>query len=113
MRFCFLQVREVAVSVAVDGGGAAVCDLVTRSPATGLAEQQPEEIWRAVLAAARSALDHSPAAESVDIVEDEIAGLRRMVHSFSQFAKVPEVRLETVELGRVLGEFERAYGEAR
>ena len=47
---------------------------------------------------------------SVEVVEDEIAALRRMVSSFSQFAKVPEVSLETIELGRVLEEFERAYG---
>jgi nitrogen fixation/metabolism regulation signal transduction histidine kinase len=47
---------------------------------------------------------------SVEIVEDEIRGLRRMVTSFSQFAKVPEVRLEPVGLGRILDEFERAYG---
>src|SRR5690606_33791814 len=47
---------------------------------------------------------------SVEIVEDEIAGLRRMVGAFSQFAKVPEVRTEPVALRRVLEEFERAYG---
>jgi nitrogen fixation/metabolism regulation signal transduction histidine kinase len=47
---------------------------------------------------------------AVEIVEDEIEGLRRMVTSFSQFAKVPEVRLAKVELARVLEEFERAYG---
>jgi len=47
---------------------------------------------------------------AVEIVEDEVEGLRRMVTSFSQFAKVPEVRLARVELGRVLEEFERAYG---
>ncbi|HET6582700.1 MAG TPA: ATP-binding protein, partial [Nannocystaceae bacterium] len=47
---------------------------------------------------------------AVEIVEDEIEGLRRMVSSFSQFAKVPEVRLARIELGRVLEEFERAYG---
>lgn len=47
---------------------------------------------------------------STEIVEDEVAALRRMVQSFSQFAKVPEVRLEPVRLGRVLEEFERAYG---
>ncbi len=47
---------------------------------------------------------------SVEIVEDEIESLRRMVTSFSRFAKVPEVQLEPVELGRVLTEFDRAYG---
>ncbi len=47
---------------------------------------------------------------SVEIVEDEIEGLRRMVSSFSQFAKVPEVRLEPTTVGRVLDEFQRAYG---
>jgi two-component system nitrogen regulation sensor histidine kinase NtrY len=47
--------------------------------------------------------------ESVEIVEDEVESLRRMVTSFSQFAKVPEVELEPVALARVLSEFERAY----
>ncbi len=47
--------------------------------------------------------------DSVEIVEDEVESLRRMVTSFSQFAKVPEVELEPVALARVLGEFERAY----
>lgn len=47
---------------------------------------------------------------STEIVQDEVAALRRMVQSFSQFAKVPEVRLEPVDVGRVLEEFERAYG---
>jgi nitrogen fixation/metabolism regulation signal transduction histidine kinase len=47
---------------------------------------------------------------SADIVEDEVAGLRRMVTSFSSFAKVPEVRLAPESLARVLAEFERAYG---
>lgn len=47
--------------------------------------------------------------DSVEIVEDEVESLRRMVTSFSQFAKVPDVELEPVALGRVLGEFERAY----
>ncbi len=49
-------------------------------------------------------------ATSTEIVEDEVQALRRMVTSFSQFAKVPEVRAEPVALGRVLDEFERAYG---
>jgi signal transduction histidine kinase len=48
--------------------------------------------------------------ESVEIVEDEVEALRRMVTSFSNFARVPEVSLEPVELERVIGEFERAYG---
>ncbi len=47
---------------------------------------------------------------AVEIVEDEIEGLRRMVSSFSQFAKVPEVRTAPIELRRVLEEFQRAYG---
>lgn len=48
--------------------------------------------------------------DSVEIIEDEIEGLRRMVTSFSQFAKVPEVVLEPRDLARVVREFERAYG---
>jgi two-component system, NtrC family, nitrogen regulation sensor histidine kinase NtrY len=47
---------------------------------------------------------------SVEIVEDEVEGLRRMVQSFSQFAKVPEVRTRPEPLKRVLAEFQRAYG---
>jgi nitrogen fixation/metabolism regulation signal transduction histidine kinase len=47
---------------------------------------------------------------SVEIVEDEIEGLRRMVSSFSLFAKVPEVHRERIPLSDVLEEFERAYG---
>ena len=47
--------------------------------------------------------------ESVEIIEDEVESLRRMVTSFSQFAKLPEVELEAVPLSRILGEFERAY----
>ena len=47
---------------------------------------------------------------SAEIIEDEIGGLRRMVQTFSRFAKVPEVRREPVPILRVLQEFERAYG---
>ena len=43
-------------------------------------------------------------------MEDEVEALRRMVSSFSQFAKVPQVRLQPVTVARVLDEFERAYG---
>jgi signal transduction histidine kinase len=46
----------------------------------------------------------------VEIVEDEIEALRRMVTSFSRFAKVPEAQLVPVEIARVVGEFDRAYG---
>ncbi len=48
--------------------------------------------------------------DSVEIIEDEVDSLRRMVTSFSEFAKVPDVALEVVGMARVLGEFERAYG---
>ena len=47
--------------------------------------------------------------DSVEIVEDEVESLRRMVTSFSQFAKLPEVELEPVALALILLEFERAY----
>jgi len=47
---------------------------------------------------------------SAEIVEDEIEGLRRMVSSFSLFAKVPEVQRQRIALSEVLEEFERAYG---
>ncbi len=48
--------------------------------------------------------------DSVEIVEDEIETLRRMVTSFSQFARLPVVKLEPVAIGRILDEFHRAYG---
>ena len=47
---------------------------------------------------------------SVEIVEDEVEALRRMVAAFSRFAKVPDVHAEPVALGQILEEFERAYG---
>ncbi len=47
---------------------------------------------------------------SVEIVEDEVAALRRMVTSFSRFAKVPEASLEPVTVRRIFEEFDRAYG---
>ncbi len=47
---------------------------------------------------------------SAEIVEDEVEALRRMVTSFSRFAKVPEVVLEPVDLSSLLDEFARAYG---
>jgi len=47
---------------------------------------------------------------SVEIVEDEVEALRRMVTSFSQFSKVPEAELAPVTLLRIFDEFERAYG---
>jgi nitrogen fixation/metabolism regulation signal transduction histidine kinase len=47
---------------------------------------------------------------SAEIVQDEVEGLRRMVTSFSRFAKMPEVRLEPVTAERILSEFERGYG---
>ena len=47
---------------------------------------------------------------SVEIVEDEIESLRRMVTSFSRFAKVPEVQVVPVDIARVVEEFDRAYG---
>ncbi|EDM77277.1 periplasmic sensor signal transduction histidine kinase [Plesiocystis pacifica SIR-1] len=49
--------------------------------------------------------------DAVEIVEDEVESLRRMVTSFSEFAKVPEVSVEAVTVARILGEFERAYGQ--
>jgi glycerol kinase len=58
--------------MAVEGGGAAVCDLELSCPAPGRAEQQPEEIWRAVLAVTRSALDHSPAPERIVVAAEPV-----------------------------------------
>lgn len=47
---------------------------------------------------------------SVEIIEDEVEALRRMVVSFSRFAKTPEARPEPVSVQRILHEFQRAYG---
>ncbi len=47
---------------------------------------------------------------SVELVEGEIEALRRMVATFSRFAKLPEVQPEPERLARILAEFERAYG---
>ncbi len=47
---------------------------------------------------------------AVEIVEDEVGTLRRMVSTFSRFAKMPKVRAQSESLRRILSEFERAYG---
>lgn len=47
---------------------------------------------------------------SAEIVQDEIDSLRRLVSSFSEFSKVPDVELVQVSVHRILKEFERAYG---
>ncbi len=49
-------------------------------------------------------------ATAVEIVEDEVGALRRMVSTFSRFAKVPEVSLRPEPVARIVREFERAYG---
>ncbi|RMG93496.1 MAG: sensor histidine kinase [Deltaproteobacteria bacterium] len=49
-------------------------------------------------------------ATAVEIVEDEVGTLRRMVATFSRFAKMPEVAAAPEPVDRILEEFERAYG---
>ncbi|TPV96102.1 MAG: HAMP domain-containing protein [Myxococcales bacterium FL481] len=48
--------------------------------------------------------------DSVEIIDDEVAVIRRLVHSFSQFARLPSVQLELLDLAQLLAEFERSYG---
>ena len=47
--------------------------------------------------------------ESVEVVRDEINALTRLVEEFSQFARLPEVSMETVELAAFVDEFLDAY----
>jgi nitrogen fixation/metabolism regulation signal transduction histidine kinase len=42
---------------------------------------------------------------SVDIIEEEVASLRRLVQNFSSFARLPEPRLETLDLMALLRSF--------
>jgi nitrogen fixation/metabolism regulation signal transduction histidine kinase len=42
---------------------------------------------------------------SVDIIEDEVASLRRLVQTFSSFARLPEPRLEQLDLMALLRSF--------
>lgn len=46
---------------------------------------------------------------SVSIVEEEIDSLRRIVDEFSDFAKLPQVRLEPLDLNLIVTEFLDAY----
>ncbi|MEE9386257.1 MAG: ATP-binding protein [Nannocystaceae bacterium] len=48
--------------------------------------------------------------DSVDIIDDEVDVMRRWVHNFSQFARVPKVHPEPMDLRELLRDFERAYG---
>lgn len=43
--------------------------------------------------------------DSVEIVEEEVGTLRRMVENFSEFAKLPAVRAEPVELNSFVSDF--------
>ena len=47
--------------------------------------------------------------EAVDIVKDEIGALTRLVDEFSQFARLPEVAPEVIELDAFIDEFLDAY----
>lgn len=47
--------------------------------------------------------------DSLEIVSEEIAGLRRLVNEFSEFAKLPEVALEQGEGGAFLEDFLRRH----
>jgi two-component system nitrogen regulation sensor histidine kinase NtrY len=49
--------------------------------------------------------------DSVDIVREEIGALTRLVNEFSQFARLPEVSAETIDLGQFVIEFLDAYKE--
>ncbi len=45
--------------------------------------------------------------ESLEIVEEEVATLRRLVETFSEFAKMPPLQAETVEINTFLSDFLR------
>ena len=49
--------------------------------------------------------------DSVDIVRDEIGALTRLVNEFSQFARLPEVSPETLDLKKFIHEFLDAYND--
>lgn len=46
-----------------------------------------------------------------DIITEEVDGLRRLVHAFSAFAKLPTVRPETLEFNSVVDDFIKSHGE--
>jgi two-component system nitrogen regulation sensor histidine kinase NtrY len=48
---------------------------------------------------------------AVEILRDEITGLRRLVEDFSAFAKLPKVEPAPQDLGTLLSEFERLHPE--
>jgi nitrogen fixation/metabolism regulation signal transduction histidine kinase len=51
--------------------------------------------------------------ECVEIVNEEVAALRRLVKEFSEFARLPEPRPEPGDLGALAEEVVRLYGEER
>jgi nitrogen fixation/metabolism regulation signal transduction histidine kinase len=52
-------------------------------------------------------------AECVQIVDEEVASLRRLVKEFSEFARLPEPKLETGDIAALLDEIVRLYGAER
>jgi two-component system, NtrC family, nitrogen regulation sensor histidine kinase NtrY len=46
-----------------------------------------------------------------DIITEEVDGLRRLVHAFSAFAKLPTVRPENLEFNAVVDDFIKSHGE--
>ena len=51
--------------------------------------------------------------ECVEIVDEEVESLRRLVKEFSEFGRLPEPRLEERDLGGTLDEIARLYGSER
>jgi nitrogen fixation/metabolism regulation signal transduction histidine kinase len=51
--------------------------------------------------------------ECVEIVDEEVAALRRLVKEFSEFARLPEPRPEPGDLGSLIDDVARLYGEER
>jgi len=48
--------------------------------------------------------------ESVEIIEDEVDGMRRLVTNFSQFSRLPDAQLAPIELAAIVRDFVRVYG---
>ncbi|MFH1842101.1 MAG: ATP-binding protein, partial [bacterium] len=48
-----------------------------------------------------------------EIVHEEVEGLRCLVKEFSEFARLPQPTPQSGDLGELLGEMERLYGEER
>jgi two-component system nitrogen regulation sensor histidine kinase NtrY len=56
--------------------------------------------------------DPADAREAAKSLEQELARLGQLVHRFTAFARLPQPTLETEELGALVGDFVRLFGDA-